>query len=169
MFPRAMMSINRENGLSRHSRFAGDMGQFGPMAWRRAPGLRIDAGAAHFGDDDDLRLAGMCERRGATALSFDGARFREQMQAANRLIVPTDDDWNTAWGEFERGSAADAGIVDHISFAVMRRLGIDEVFTNDRHFNAAGFKVMLLGRLRLTAPARRDRRGIFSPVAPSAC
>lgn len=32
-----------------------------------------------------------------------------------------------------------AGIVDHVSFSVMRRLGITEAFTNDRHFAAAGF------------------------------
>lgn len=35
--------------------------------------------------------------------------------------------------------AAQAGIVDHVSFLVMRRLGITEAFTNDRHFSAAGF------------------------------
>ena len=35
-----------------------------------------------------------------------------------------------------------AGIVDHISFAVMRRLGIADAFTNDRHFKAAGFNTL---------------------------
>jgi predicted nucleic acid-binding protein len=32
--------------------------------------------------------------------------------------------------------------VDHVSFAVMRRLGISKAFTNDRHFKAAGFEPM---------------------------
>ena len=36
-------------------------------------------------------------------------------------------------------SAGQAGIVDQVSFVVMRRLGLDEAFTNDRHFQAAGF------------------------------
>jgi len=38
-------------------------------------------------------------------------------------------------------TAGDAGIVDHVSFQVMRRLGITEEFTNDKHFQAAGFAV----------------------------
>jgi predicted nucleic acid-binding protein len=32
--------------------------------------------------------------------------------------------------------------VDHISFVVMRRLGVTKAFTNDRHFRAAGFEVL---------------------------
>ena len=36
----------------------------------------------------------------------------------------------------------DAGIVDLVSFAVLRRLGITQVFTNDKHFTAAGFEVL---------------------------
>jgi predicted nucleic acid-binding protein len=31
---------------------------------------------------------------------------------------------------------------DHISFVVMRRLGITEAFTNDVHFQAAGFTTL---------------------------
>ena len=34
----------------------------------------------------------------------------------------------------------DAGIVDQISFVVMRRLGVSRAFTNDRHFRAAGME-----------------------------
>jgi predicted nucleic acid-binding protein len=36
-------------------------------------------------------------------------------------------------------SFGQAGIVDHISFLVMHRLGITDAFTNDGHFRAAGF------------------------------
>jgi len=32
--------------------------------------------------------------------------------------------------------------VHHVSFAVMRRLGIIDAFTNDRHFRAAGFNTL---------------------------
>ncbi len=38
--------------------------------------------------------------------------------------------------------AGQAGIVDQVSFVVMRRLGITEAFTNDRHFQAAGFHTL---------------------------
>jgi predicted nucleic acid-binding protein len=41
----------------------------------------------------------------------------------------------------ECGNAA-AGIVDQISFAVMRRLGLTEAFSNDHHFQAAGFTLL---------------------------
>jgi predicted nucleic acid-binding protein len=33
-------------------------------------------------------------------------------------------------------------IVDQISFAVMRRLGLTQAFTNDNHFRAAGFETL---------------------------
>jgi predicted nucleic acid-binding protein len=33
-------------------------------------------------------------------------------------------------------------IVDHVSFAIMRRLGISKAFTNDRPSRAAGFEVL---------------------------
>jgi len=42
----------------------------------------------------------------------------------------------------ERAEAGDAGIVDCVSFTVMRRLGLTEAFTNDRHFQAAGFTTL---------------------------
>ena len=43
---------------------------------------------------------------------------------------------------YRRGAAGDAGIVDCVSFGVMRRMGIRQVFTNDKHFAAAGFDVL---------------------------
>ena len=64
------------------------------------------------------------------------------MERAARLIVPTQEDWHAAWTDFRRGEAGEAGIVDHISFVVMRRLGITDAFTNDRHFKAAGFNTL---------------------------
>jgi len=57
----------------------------------------------------------------------------------NQLVTPPR---KPAWAAYERGDAAQAGIVDHISFVVMRRLGIMEAFTNDRHFQAAGFTTL---------------------------
>lgn len=35
------------------------------------------------------------------------------------------------------------GLVDCASFLVMRELGVEEAFTNDRHFGQAGFRTLL--------------------------
>ena len=69
-------------------------------------------------------------------------RLREQFELADTLIWPTSADWAEAWAAYRRGDADSAGIVDHISFAVMRRSGIARAFTNDRHFRAAGFEIL---------------------------
>ncbi len=70
------------------------------------------------------------------------SRLRKQMEPGRRLIVPTIEDWQSAWMAYERGEADSAGIVDHVSFAIMRRLGISNAFTNDGHFRAAGFETL---------------------------
>lgn len=70
------------------------------------------------------------------------ARLREQLELANRLIIPTVEGWTAAWAAFASENSQGAGIVDHVSFAVMRRLGLSKVFTNDRHFRAAGFETL---------------------------
>lgn len=70
------------------------------------------------------------------------AETREEMERSGRLIVPTESDWQQAWTAYRQGNPGDAGIVDHVSFAVMRRLGITDVFTNDRHFKAAGYNTL---------------------------
>jgi len=72
----------------------------------------------------------------------DVCALRQTLELRNELIVPAEDDWLQAWAAYERGEAGQAGIVDHVSFAVMRRLGITEAFTNDKHFQAAGFTLL---------------------------
>ncbi len=69
-------------------------------------------------------------------------QWREALFAGNAVIEPSHEDWMAAWDEYDRGKAANAGIVDNISFVVMRRLGITQAFTNDRHFKAAGFQTL---------------------------
>lgn len=64
------------------------------------------------------------------------------MESDGRLIVPTPDDERAAWDAYRRGEAGSAGIVDHVSFVVMRRLGLTEAFTCDAHFRAAGFQTL---------------------------
>jgi len=67
-------------------------------------------------------------------------RLQQELDAAGGLIRITVADWVNAWAAYSRGEAANAGLVDHLSFAVMRRLGIRRAFTNDRHFAAAGME-----------------------------
>jgi uncharacterized protein len=69
-------------------------------------------------------------------------RLREQLDQGNRLIFPTVEDWAAAWAAFASENLEGAGIVDHVSFAVMRRIGSTKAFTNDRHFRAAGFETL---------------------------
>jgi predicted nucleic acid-binding protein len=70
------------------------------------------------------------------------SRLREHVEPGGHLIVPTAQDSDAAWLAYERGEADSAGIVDHVSFTIMRRLGISKAFTNDRHFRAAGFETL---------------------------
>lgn len=69
-------------------------------------------------------------------------RLRQQLEATNRLITPTPEDWNEAWQYFAAGQSDSPGIVDHVSFVIMRRLNIKKAFTNDNHFRAAGFETL---------------------------
>src|SRR6266545_286610 len=62
------------------------------------------------------------------------SRLCQQMEAGGRLIVPTAEDWQLAWLAYEKDHADGTGIVDQVSFVVMRRLGTLKAFTNDRHF-----------------------------------
>jgi predicted nucleic acid-binding protein len=68
--------------------------------------------------------------------------LRNWLAARGWLIEPTATDLDTGWADYRRASAGAAVIVDHVSFQVMRRLGLDEAFTNDKHFQAAGFTVL---------------------------
>lgn len=68
--------------------------------------------------------------------------LRRRLQARGCLIGLLAEDVEAAWAAYASGDAGHAGIVDHISFTVMRRLGLTEAFTNDRHFLAAGLAVL---------------------------
>jgi len=77
-----------------------------------------------------------------TDLRAEVIRIRSELARWNRLIDPSEEDWNHAWADYDRGKPGDAGIIDLVSFAVMQRLGVRQAFTNDRHFNAAGFETL---------------------------
>ena len=70
------------------------------------------------------------------------AELREALTAANAVVSPLDAEWEQAWQSYARGVVASAGVVDHLSFLVMRRYGLTRAFTNDRHFLAAGFQIL---------------------------
>ena len=44
----------------------------------------------------------------------DACALRQALELRNELVTPTEDDWNAAWAAYERGEAAQAGIVDHV-------------------------------------------------------
>ena len=77
-----------------------------------------------------------------TALRAEVTRLRMSLANSGKLIDPTEDDWKNAWIAYDNGKPGEPGIVDSVSFAVMRRLGLRQAFTNDRHFTAAGFETL---------------------------
>ena len=64
------------------------------------------------------------------------------LNAKRMLVFPTDADWNEAWAEFTRDHPGSPSLTDQLSFAVMRRMGLRRAFTNDRHFDEAGFEAL---------------------------
>lgn len=87
----------------------------------------------------------LCECANAAArrpYRSDVHQLRGLLVREKLLIEPTHEDLEAAWEAYDRGEAGQAGVVDHVSFAVMRRLGLAAAFTNDRHFQAAGFAVL---------------------------
>jgi predicted nucleic acid-binding protein len=72
----------------------------------------------------------------------DVVQLRLDLMRAGGLILTTPEDEQAAWEAYGRGEAGMAGIVDQLSFLVMRRLGLTEAFTNDAHFRAAGFETL---------------------------
>ena len=68
--------------------------------------------------------------------------LRNWLAAKGWLIGPTSSDLDTVWADYRAASAGAAGIVDNVPFQAMRRLGLGEAFTNDKHFQAAGLTVL---------------------------
>lgn len=62
------------------------------------------------------------------------------------LLVPSDEQVQEAWEAYWKRSPGAAGIVDLVSFEVMRERGIREAFTNDAHFRAEGFITLINSR-----------------------
>ena len=65
--------------------------------------------------------------------------LRKELLAGGDLLEPTPEDLEKAWTAYGLSEAAQAGIVDHVSFCIMRREGLTDAFSNDHHLRAAGF------------------------------
>lgn len=70
------------------------------------------------------------------------ADLYHSLDAAGLLLEPSTEERDRAWANYTSGAVGAAGVVDHLSFLVMRRCGISHAFTNDRHFAAAGFQTL---------------------------
>lgn len=81
---------------------------------------------------------------GATRLAIRSivAEFRQRFIEQRLLIEVTAEELQSAWSAFGGKRKFDPSLVDEISIAVMGRLGIGEVFSNDVHFKRAGFTVL---------------------------
>lgn len=82
----------------------------------------------------------LTKRRGKPVAMRVGA----QMLASERLKVLHVDEalQRQAWGLFESARDKDWDLVDCVSFTVMRKHGITDVFGFDRHFAQAGFQLL---------------------------
>lgn len=72
----------------------------------------------------------------------DVVRLRSALFARGDVLEPTSEEIEVAWTAYQKHETGRAGIVDQTSFVVMRRLGIRKAFTNDKHFQAAGFEIL---------------------------
>jgi predicted nucleic acid-binding protein len=77
-----------------------------------------------------------------TSFRSEVVALRLELAGYGNLLQVTPDEEAQAWVAYSRGEAGQAGIVDHISFILLRRLALTDAFTNDRHFAAAGFTTL---------------------------
>ena len=77
-----------------------------------------------------------------TPFRSDVDDLRRGLEAEETLVWPTVEDWRAAWVAYRQGRFDRAGLVDQVTFVVMRRLGIIQALRNDHHFRAAGFETL---------------------------
>lgn len=73
----------------------------------------------------------------------DVADLWAALDRSGDLIHPNSEQVAGAWAAYAARPPGSAGIVDLVSFAVMRALGVREAFTNDAHFRAEGFETLM--------------------------
>jgi predicted nucleic acid-binding protein len=60
-----------------------------------------------------------------------------------QIVKITDEIYNNAWTLYQQRMDKDWGITDCTSFEVMRMFNIKEAFTSDKHFEQAGYSLMV--------------------------
>lgn len=68
---------------------------------------------------------------------------RLQKSPSVEIVKVTDEIYNSAWELYKQRKDKNWGITDCTSFEVMRILGVKKAFTNDKHFEQAGYSVIL--------------------------
>ncbi len=59
-----------------------------------------------------------------------------------KIIHIDEETWQAAWEIFVKHKDKDFSFTDCTSFAIMRKLGLINAFTFDRHFEQAGFNIL---------------------------
>jgi predicted nucleic acid-binding protein len=77
-----------------------------------------------------------------TPFRADVNELRTRLESRGGLIWASNAEWMAAWHDYQQGTAGDASIVDVLSFAIMRRLKLTDAFSNDHHFQIAGFNTL---------------------------
>jgi predicted nucleic acid-binding protein len=68
--------------------------------------------------------------------------LRRALAKDDQIITPGTLETEAAWNLYRTGNSGSASVVDLLSFSIMRRLGITEAFTNDKHFKVEGFTTL---------------------------
>jgi len=68
--------------------------------------------------------------------------LRRELAKDDLIVAPDAGETDAAWNLYQARKSGTASVVDLLSFSIMRRLGIVEVFTNDKHFRAEGFRTL---------------------------
>lgn len=135
-------SISHEARSPRYGRADRRLGRGRSMARCGGDGVWERGSRAFRPDHHDFRSRRMRERRRAAVLSLRSGRPAPRFGISRANHRSGRKRMAGSWTHYAADYAGGPGLVDQLSFVVMRRLRICHAFTNDRHFAAAGFDVL---------------------------
>ncbi len=106
--------------------------------WSELERTRSDCVTSNFVVDEALTLLA---RRATYAFAAERARSLYASRAI-RILRPAEADELDAISYFSKFADQAVSFTDCVSFALMKRHGIQRVFAFDRHFELAGFKCL---------------------------